>query len=71
MTEYETVEVKVPVRVPIPAELLQHPEPCRLPPGEEVYIFDMDEWIACAVDSLIFYFEQTERIRKLQDEHSG
>ena len=46
---------------------MRHPAACTLPPGEEVYIFDMDEWIACAVDSLIFYFEQTERIRALQE----
>lgn len=68
LTEYETVRVEVPVRIPVPENLLTQPAPCEFPPGDRLYIFDVDEWISCAVDALGLYYRQLERIKELQTE---
>ncbi len=66
LTEFETVEVEVPVRIPVPDELLAHPETCFFPESGKLYIFDIDEWIACAAASLREYRAGLNRIRALQ-----
>ena len=66
LTEFETVEVQVPVRIPIPDELLAHPEGCFFPSTGKLYIFDIDEWIACATASLREYAAGLNKIRALQ-----
>lgn len=66
LTEYETITVEVPVRIPVPAELTEQPEPCFFPASGKLYIFDLDEWIACSVTSLRYYREALDRIRELQ-----
>lgn len=67
LTEYETVRVEVPVRIPVPSALLAHPAACTYPPGGRLYIFDLDEWISCATTSLELYYRQLEQIRELQE----
>ncbi len=66
LTEFETIEVEVPVRIPIPDELLAHPEACFFPSTGKLYIFDIDEWVACAAASLREYEAGLNRIRALQ-----
>jgi hypothetical protein len=62
------VEVIVPVRIPIPENLLEHPEQCWFPmEGFQVYIFDWDEWTQCLVDSVIFYSMNLEGIKETQE----
>ena len=68
LTEFETVTVEVPVRVPVPAELTEQPAACFFPSTGKLYIFDLDEWIACAVGNLTYYREALDRIRALQTE---
>lgn len=68
LTEYETVLQEVPVRIPVPDELLAHPAACEFPPGDKIYVFDLDEFISCVVDSLVLYYRQVEQIKALQAE---
>lgn len=65
ITEFERVEILVPVRTPISDELLRHPEPCTYPPTAALYIFDLDEMINCLEASLVFYFTELEKIREV------
>lgn len=67
LTEFETVEVEVPVRIPIPPEMLVHPEACFFPSTGKLYIFDIDEWVACAAASLREYAAGLNKIRALQN----
>ena len=66
LTEFETVTVEVPVRIPVPDELTEQPERCFFPPTGKLYIFDLDEWIACVVGSLDYYRAALDAIRALQ-----
>lgn len=68
LTEFETITVEVPVRIPVPAELTEQPERCFFPSTGKVYIFDLDEWIACAVGNLDYYRQALDSIRVLQTE---
>lgn len=61
------MEKIVSVRIPVPEELLQHPEICFFPKaGWKIYVFDWDEWNQCIVDAVIYYHENLERIKVLQ-----
>ena len=64
LTETKVVEKKVPVRVPLDAELLTDPEPCTLPPTPEFYFFDLDTWAACLEERDVFRTRQLNRIRE-------
>lgn len=64
LTEIKVVEKKVPVRVPLDAELLTDPEPCTLPPTTEFYFFDLDTWASCLEGRDAFRTTQLERIRE-------
>ena len=64
ITEYETIEVEVAVRTPLDDKLLQHPEPCQIPPTMAFYVFDLDQWAACLEDKVEFYARQLERIKE-------
>lgn len=64
LTETKVVEKRVPVRVPLDAELLTDPEPCTLPPTPEFYFFDLDTWAACLEGRDAFRTTQLNRIRE-------
>ena len=63
LTEFETIEVLVPVRTPLSSELLQDPDACTLPPTPEFYFFDLDIWAQCLERQVVFYATQLGRIR--------
>ncbi len=65
VTEFETVEIKVPVRTPIDDELLTHPVACTYPPTPALYIFDLDVMIKCLETGWRFYAREIETIREV------
>ena len=67
ITEFEVVEKIVPVRIPIPEILLQHPDTCFFPRAGKVYVFDWDEWNQCIVDTVVYYHKNLESIKVLQN----
>jgi len=54
----------VPVRTPLDEALLQHPDPCQIPPTNAFYVFDLDQWAACLETKVEFYSRQLERIKE-------
>ena len=68
LTEFETITVEVPVRIPVPDELTEQPESCFFPPTGKLYIFDLDEWLSCTVGNLNYYRQALDAIRSLQTE---
>lgn len=66
VVEYRTETVEVPVRIPVPPALLEHPDECFFPPAGKLYIFDIDEWLSCASNALKRYRETLDSIRTLQ-----
>ena len=65
ITEYETIEVPVPVRTPLADDLLEDPpgDPCAIPPTEKIYFFDVDIWAQCLESENEHYARQLKRIR--------
>ncbi len=65
ITEFETIEVEVAVRTPLPGDLLEDPpgDPCALPPTVKLYFFDLDIWALCLEGENEHYARQLKRIK--------
>lgn len=65
LTKVEIQKVPVPVRTPLPTELLKDPAgSCTLPPTVEFYFFDLDVWAKCLETHVVFYSSQLQRIKE-------